>query len=115
MATRNPNPDDALLDSAMQGFTGSDLQTQRLAMPAAPSSPSPTLAALAPSRRPAPPTVCEDCPTSVWFANDKEVKNYCRVMFVVVWSTKEPNALTLCDGQFIGQDEAQGAEDEDEA
>ena len=70
-----------------------------------PTETSPTLAALAESRRPKDITVCEACPNSVWFASTVEVKCYCRVMFLVTWSSKEPNQLTHCDGQFLGQDE----------
>ena len=56
------------------------------------------------SRRPKARTVCERCPNSVWFSSPKEVKCYCRVMFLVTWSTKEPNQLTGCDGMFLGQE-----------
>jgi hypothetical protein len=27
------------------------------------------------------------------------------VMFLVSWSTKEPNQITGCDGMFLGQDD----------
>ena len=47
--------------------------------------------------------VCGNCLNSVWFASQSEVKCYCRVMYLVSWSTKEPNQITLCDGVFIGQ------------
>ena len=64
---------------------------------------SPTLAALDPSRRPSPEVVCATCLNSVWFASRSEVQCYCRAMFLVTWSTKEPNPITHCDGVFIGQ------------
>ena len=63
-----------------------------------------TLAGLDASRRPPTKTVCETCPNSVWFASPQELKCYCRVMFLVTWSTQEPNQLTLCDGIAIGQE-----------
>ena len=66
---------------------------------------SPTLAALDESRRPQARTVCEACPNSVWFSSPAEVKCYCRVMFLVTWSSREPHQLTACDGVFLGQDE----------
>lgn len=86
------------------------------AMPSAPGEPaqpwtppettgSPTLDALDESRRPKAKTVCEACPNSVWFASPAEVKCYCRVMFLVTWSSKEQNQITHCDGEFLGQDE----------
>ena len=66
-------------------------------------TPSPTLQALEPLRRPKHKTACETCPNSVWFASPLEVKCYCRVMYLVSWSTREPNQITRCDGAFIGQ------------
>ena len=60
---------------------------------------SSTLAALDESRRPSPEVACGTCPNSVWFASPDEVKCYCRVMFLVSWSTKEPNTITHCDGK----------------
>lgn len=68
------------------------------------SSGSPTLAALGKSRRPSPEVVCGTCPNSVWFASPKEVKCYCRVMFLVTWSNQEPNPITHCDGALLGQE-----------
>lgn len=66
---------------------------------------SPTLAELDESRRPKAKTVCEDCPNSVWFTSPAEVKCYCRVMFLVTWSSKEPNQITACDGIYLGQEQ----------
>ena len=60
---------------------------------------SATLRAVEESRRPPQKTVCEDCPNAMWFASPEEVKCYCRVMFLVTWSTTEPNQITSCDGQ----------------
>ena len=73
--------------------------------PPADTPASPTLAALDESRRPKARTVCEACPNSVWFTSPAQVKCYCRVMFLVTWSSQEPNQLTACDGIFLGQDE----------
>jgi hypothetical protein len=64
---------------------------------------SPTLAALEVRRRPKEKTVCETCPNSVWFTSPVEVKCYCRVMYLITWSTQEPNQLTGCDGLYLGQ------------
>jgi len=64
---------------------------------------SPTLAGLAADRRPKAKTACEGCPNSVWFTSPNEVKCYCRVMFLVTWSNKEPNQITACDGMLLGQ------------
>ena len=65
---------------------------------------SPTLVQLDDTRRPKARTVCEACPNSVWFASPAEVRCYCRVMFLVTWSSKEPQQLTSCDGLFLGQE-----------
>lgn len=62
---------------------------------------SPTLRGLPESRRPKHETACAVCPNSVWFASTAEVKCYCRVMFLVTWSTKEPNEIKACDGMFV--------------
>jgi len=56
------------------------------------------------NRRPKLRTVCEVCPNSVWFASPAEVKCYCRVMFLITWSTQEPNQMTACDGALLGQE-----------
>lgn len=65
---------------------------------------SPVLGLLDVTRRPQPRTVCEGCRNSVWFSSPTEVKCYCRVMYLVSWSTKEPNVLTGCDGMFLGEE-----------
>jgi hypothetical protein len=65
---------------------------------------SPTLDAMDEHRRPATATVCEHCPNSVWFASPKELKCYCRVMYLVTWSSKDPSQITHCDGELLGQE-----------
>ena len=76
-------------------------------------APSPTLAGLDKTRRPKASTVCEACPNSVWFASPAEVKCYCRVMFLVTWSSREPQQITACDGVFLGQDSQSSQESQD--
>ena len=118
--------EDALIDAALAALDRAPLPTRTLPAPgraptamdemgameaarpawtppAMPSA-SPTLDALDASRRPQARTVCEDCPNSVWFASPAEVKCYCRVMFLVTWSSKAPQQITHCDGTFLGQD-----------
>lgn len=56
------------------------------------------------SRRPKAVTECVTCPHSLWFATPKEVKCYCRAMYMAVWSTKDPMEITHCDGPAIGQE-----------
>ena len=65
---------------------------------------SPTLTELDESRHPKDKTVCETCPNAVWFVQPKEVKCYCRVMFLIVWSNKEPNQFLACDGEYLGDE-----------
>ena len=72
--------------------------------PASSSINSPTLLSLDESRRPQTRTVCDHCPNAVWFASPTEVKCYCRVMYLITWSSKEPNVLIECDGQYLGDD-----------
>ena len=78
-----------------------------------PSAPSLTLAGLDKSRRPQAGTVCETCPNSVWFASPVEVKCYCRVMYLVTWSSKEAQRITACDGVFLGQASQESPEVQD--
>src|SRR5476649_2889465 len=66
---------------------------------------SPTLEALEVSRRPKKSTRCETCPNCVWFSTPTEVKAYCRVMYLITWSNKDPTEISGCDGVFIGQQE----------
>ena len=82
-----------------------DLELTRLALPAMPTVESPPLAALPKVRLPDPVTVCQTCPNAMWQANEQDVSCYCRVMYVTVWSNKEPRHLTHCDGPWIGQEE----------
>lgn len=118
----NPSEDE-LIDAALAALDQEPLPTSTLPEPGEPPtavhqeseqgsaqefkppSPSPTLDALDKSRRPKAETVCERCPASVWFASPEEVKCYCRVMYLVVWSSQEPNQILLCDGEFLGQDQ----------
>jgi hypothetical protein len=48
-------------------------------------------------------TVCARCPHSVWHKTPKDLKCYCRVMYVISWSTDTPNQITACDGMFLEQ------------
>jgi hypothetical protein len=66
-----------------------------------PDHESATLSVLEPERRPTGRTVCERCPHAVWHVTSNEVRAYCRVMYLVSWSTKEPNEIKLCDGIFL--------------
>ena len=72
---------------------------------APPTSESPTLAGLDESRRPKEKTACEECANSVWLVSPGEVKCYCRVMFLVTWTSKQPQQITACDGMWLGQEE----------
>ena len=95
---------DALLEQALESLERAPPRRPAAQAPdigAAPT-PSPTLAALEAIRRPQPGTVCERCPNSVWFASAVELKCYCRVMYLVTWSSKEPQQISACDGMFLG-------------
>ena len=103
LAVFGPEPIDTAVDPATGGATGGANERVRTApapVSACPPVPpeSPTLAALAASRLPHPGTVCEACPNSVWFASPAELKCYCRVMFLITWSSSEPHQITHCDG-----------------
>lgn len=99
LAVLGPEPIDTAVDPAIDR-ANERVRTARALASACPPVPpeSPTLAALEASRRPHPGTVCEVCPNSVWFASPAEVKCYCRVMFLITWSSAEPHQITHCDG-----------------
>jgi len=61
----------------------------------------PTLSALAADRSPKESIVCRTCPQSVWFASPGEVKCFCMIMRLMVWTTGEPTEITHCDGPFM--------------
>lgn len=91
---------------ALDGLSKADLAApEQTTSPQDPPGASPTLDALDESRRPKASTVCEHCPNSVWFASPRELKCYCRVMFLVTWSSREPNQITHCDGEFLRQEQ----------
>ena len=95
---------DALLEQALESLERAPPPRPAAQAPdtgAAPT-PSPTLAALESIRRPQPGTVCESCPNSVWFASAVELKCYCRVMYLITWSSKEPQQISACDGMLLG-------------
>lgn len=92
---------DDLLAAAMEEI---DAQQPSPKPRSAPAAESPTLAQLESNRRPQARTVCERCANSVWFASPVEVRCYCRVMYLVTWSSKDPQQITACDGMFLEQD-----------
>ena len=106
----NPSPleEDDEITAAMallqQSFPRDDLNATEDVAKTLSDPLSPTLEALDINRRPALKTVCETCPNSMWFSSPLEVKCYCRVMYLVTWSTQDPNVITNCDGTFIGQE-----------
>ena len=104
LLSQEPLPTTTLPDPAPGPSQAASESADAMAAPPL-SSGSPTLDALDESRRPKASTVCERCPNSVWFASPAEVKCYCRVMFLVTWSSKEPNQITNCDGIFLGQNQ----------
>ena len=103
----NNTTEDKLITEAMAILDQEPPQTQILAEqkaknPAIPL-PSQTLASLDETRHPKAVTVCEHCSNSVWFASPVELKCYCRVMYLVTWSSQEPTQITRCDGEFLHQ------------
>lgn len=122
--TADPSPsapaltEDDILEAALAGIDApqpEDLEPQDMPEPSDlddqdPPTPaelplSPALQALEESRRPSVRTVCMTCPNSVWFTSPEEVKCYCRVMFLITWSSKKPQVITGCDGVFLGQEQ----------
>ncbi len=94
--------EDLLIDQALAALDPAQAAASEQESDSAAVS-SPTLDALDTARRPQASTVCEHCPNSVWFASPAELKCYCRVMYLVSWSSREPNQITHCDGAFLAQ------------
>lgn len=64
---------------------------------------SPVVSRSEPDRRPKPATVCERCPSSLWFNSANELKCYCRRMYLVTWSRETSASPILdCDGPTLG-------------
>ena len=103
----NTTTEDKLITEAMAilDHERSQAQTPAEQIPENPATsvPSQTLASLDETRHPKAGTVCEHCPSSVWFASPVELKCYCRVMYLVTWSSQEPSQITHCDGEFLNQ------------
>ena len=63
----------------------------------------PVVQGLSPVQRPS--TVCISCPQSLWFTSAVDLRCYCRLMNLLVWSRAEPNALLDCDQLHSGSAE----------
>ena len=65
---------------------------------------SPTVAGLAPRRRPEPSPICATCPHSLWFASTEHLRCFCRLMHVVTWNSEEPSSpIAACDGILVSE------------
>lgn len=84
-----------MTDQAESVLVPSDSMTVDLG----PSYESPTLARLPNDQRPRPTTICESCPGAVWHPAPNDIRCYCQVMHVIVWTKAEPDSLTACDGR----------------
>jgi hypothetical protein len=90
-----------------EGSQPAELQLEAHLDPPEPEEPegvvtaSRTLAQLEESRRPPPDIACGTCPRSVWFEKPTEVSCYCRVMYLITWTTAQPGEIRMCDGLFL--------------
>ena len=50
-----------------------------------------------------PATVCVHCVHSMWSKSRHDLRCYCRLMYAVVWSNREPTNLIECDGHLLQQ------------
>ena len=50
-----------------------------------------------------PQTVCAHCVHSMWSRSRYDLRCYCRAMYAIVWSNREPNNLLACDGHLLQQ------------
>ena len=84
------------IENLISGFSASEIDQS--AMPP-PRELRPVV--LAVSREHRPSTVCTRCNSSFWFRSATDLRCYCRVMHLVVWSKDEPNQLIDCDQLHI--------------
>ncbi|MGU4699185.1 hypothetical protein K6L09_21180 [Burkholderia cepacia] len=46
--------------------------------------------------------ICSHCPKALWHlstnSQGQDLKNFCRVMHVMVWTSEQPGDIVLCDG-----------------
>ena len=61
----------------------------------------PTLKLLPHDRRPVQQTACETCEHANWFATEKGLSCYCRVMYLLTWPAEPSKIVKLCDGQLL--------------
>ena len=54
--------------------------------------------------RPSAEIECTTCPNSMWFETSAELKCYCRVMYMLTWTTTEPTVIKACSGTEIGKE-----------
>lgn len=117
MSNQNEMGDLNELDALSEAIEHMDMDEPPEEMPMNPEAPSaedlipreeaitsPTLLRLDETRRPRPDIKCAVCPNAVWFATDREVKCYCRIMYLLTWQTSEKTDIVLCDGTMIGSD-----------
>ena len=90
--TPSPPPPHDLTDAEIQAALDD------LAQPQAPLTQSHTLLTLPSSRRPRDAIACTACPNSLWFTTDTDVKCYCRLMYLLTWTSQEPLDILQCDG-----------------
>ncbi|WP_175888214.1 hypothetical protein [Burkholderia contaminans] len=60
-----------------------------------------------PLKTPADEIACARCPKAMWHASNSHLKCYCRVMFMVTWTTEQtpPGDIILCDGAVEKEDD----------
>ena len=46
-----------------------------------------------------PVTVCTSCPAALWYLTTTDLRCWCSMMRVVLWSKGQPRTLTMCDGR----------------
>ena len=83
------------IETLIAGFSASE--NEQAAIP--PRELRPVVQALSAEHRPS--TVCTRCDSSLWFRSPTDLRCYCQVMHLVVWSKDEPNQLVDCDQLHI--------------
>lgn len=44
---------------------------------------------------------CKMCPHGIWMFNSQVLGCFCRILHQMVWTSKKPTNINLCDGMYL--------------
>ena len=57
--------------------------------------------------RPKKSVACMNCPLAVWMLRGEALECYCRTLYMVVWETRQPGQILMCDAPEQAREAAQ--------